>query len=81
MNDELALNCYQVKQCHECLYTMTELSPEQQLNIRQRMKDRVKPFGYVGETESENELQPNVIKLPRLDAFSFLSQASAGGSC
>ena len=77
VRDEAILNYYQVKQCHECLFTLTELSLEHQRNFRQQMKEIKKPCGYVSETGWENEWKPNIIRLPNRIALSFLDKARA----
>ena len=75
--DEAILNYYQVKQCHECLFTLTELSFAHQQSFRQQLKEREKRCGYISENVLESEWKPNIIRLPNRQALSFLAKVGA----
>lgn len=67
--DEACLNRLQAMNCWECLFTSSELSADQQRFVREKWKEREKPFGYV----DAREWSVNLIRADR-DCFSFLTK-------
>ena len=71
--DGSLLNLYQVQNCFECLFTVSELNSEQQAFVRQQWSNRKTPLGCV----DEKAWTPNLLPFPDGKTFSFLLKVEA----